>query len=389
MVTRRLALAALLASAPIVSLAQDALWIRTCRVHDGSGAGAEGARIVVKDGRITDVGPDVARPAFSTEVDVHALHVTPGFVVPMTRLAMPPPPPPPPGDALRIGMHPDAKAADDALWRDETLRALLLSGVTTVGVLPASAEPGIPGHAGALSTLPGTKAQTVIAEQPALVIDVATVQPWRRQVALAFEKADASRRDLEASKEDGGDAGPLVQCLLKKRPVLLLAPTPAELQAARDAMPLERMDVSVLDGTDLWWLAKDVRAREPGMRVVTYPSLVRQRGTRHPINRAAEWNAAGVKVAFALPEDSPQGAQRLRDAVIELVRAGLPREKALAALTSQAAAALGVADQCGAVEKGHRADLLFWSGDPLEPTSRLERIMVSGRFVDMPPDAQP
>jgi imidazolonepropionase-like amidohydrolase len=42
---------------------------------------------------------------------------------------------------------------------------------------------------------------------------------------------------------------------------------------------------------------------------------------------------------------------------------------------------LGVADRVGAVEEGRDADLALYSGDPLDPRSAVERVMVGGRFV--------
>ena len=64
-----------------------------------------------------------------------------------------------------------------------------------------------------------------------------------------------------------------------------------------------------------------------------------------------------------------------------LVGQGLPREVALAAVTLEAARALGLADRLGSIEKGKIANLVLWSGDPLEPSSRVEAVMLDGAFV--------
>ena len=378
------------AGLPRHPFARETLFITAARVMPASGDPLLLGRIVVRDGKIAAVGTEIPRPAFSREIDASSLTITPGFVLPLTRLPLPPPPPPPPGEGLRIEVKLEAKGSDEARFRDQSLRALAEAGITTVGVPPLSREAGIPGFASALSTSGRTRAGGVLAEDAAIVVLAVTPEPWRKAVGDAVHAADAARRVREdrarRGEESEGDPGPLERALQRQKPVLLVAPTPALLVAASDVLPLRRLDASVLDGTDLWWERERVKAL--GLRVLCWPNLVRQRGTRFPINRSAEWAKAGVKVAFVLPEDTITGAQRLRDAACAMVRAGLPRDTALRALTSEAAAALGVADQVGSIQAGRRADLLFWTGDPFEPTSRLVRVMSGGELLQRAEEAE-
>ena len=60
---------------------------------------------------------------------------------------------------------------------------------------------------------------------------------------------------------------------------------------------------------------------------------------------------------------------------------GLPREKAIASITSQAAVLCGVQGRVGSVEVGKDADLVLWSGDPLEHSSRPLLVVVDGEVV--------
>ena len=64
-----------------------------------------------------------------------------------------------------------------------------------------------------------------------------------------------------------------------------------------------------------------------------------------------------------------------------LVKAGLPRDVALAALTKNPAKLLGMEASHGWLEPGKLANLLVFDGDPLDPASRLERVFVEGRQV--------
>ncbi len=63
------------------------------------------------------------------------------------------------------------------------------------------------------------------------------------------------------------------------------------------------------------------------------------------------------------------------------VRAGLPREEALRAVTLSAAEHLGMAHRMGTVEKGKDADLVLWDGDPLDARSRAVRTIVDGEVA--------
>jgi len=54
---------------------------------------------------------------------------------------------------------------------------------------------------------------------------------------------------------------------------------------------------------------------------------------------------------------------------------------ALRALTLEPAAVLGVEARLGSLEKGKDANMIFFDGDPLEPSSRLKAVMLDGRFV--------
>ncbi|NLM70589.1 MAG: amidohydrolase family protein, partial [Synergistaceae bacterium] len=63
------------------------------------------------------------------------------------------------------------------------------------------------------------------------------------------------------------------------------------------------------------------------------------------------------------------------------VRAGLPRDVALRAVTMSAAEHLGLEDRIGSVEKGKEADLVVWDGDPLDARSKALVTFVNGEIA--------
>jgi imidazolonepropionase-like amidohydrolase len=54
---------------------------------------------------------------------------------------------------------------------------------------------------------------------------------------------------------------------------------------------------------------------------------------------------------------------------------------ALRALTINPARIMGVADRLGSLEPGKDADIVIWSGDPLDVMSRAERAFIGGQEV--------
>lgn len=115
--------------------------------------------------------------------------------------------------------------------------------------------------------------------------------------------------------------------------------------------------------------------------VMIEPALSRIPYTASRLHPAADLARAGCQLAFVPRGDSPLEYQRLRTRASELVRSGLQRDTALRALTLNPARVLGLSDRLGVLEKGKDADLIFLDGDPLEPESRVRRVMVGGEMV--------
>jgi imidazolonepropionase-like amidohydrolase len=96
--------------------------------------------------------------------------------------------------------------------------------------------------------------------------------------------------------------------------------------------------------------------------------------------------AAGVKVAIGMIDDNDTrylfderqyagnlvGLQRLPGAT------GVSWGEALAMITSRPAEAIGMGREIGSLAPGRRADLVIWSGDPLEGSSTAEQVFIDG-----------
>jgi imidazolonepropionase-like amidohydrolase len=63
------------------------------------------------------------------------------------------------------------------------------------------------------------------------------------------------------------------------------------------------------------------------------------------------------------------------------VKHGLDRDTALRALTINPARIIGIEERLGSIEAGKDADLVIWSGDPLDVLSRVTRALVDGEEI--------
>jgi len=96
---------------------------------------------------------------------------------------------------------------------------------------------------------------------------------------------------------------------------------------------------------------------------------------------AAKYREAGVK-RLSLNTDSPVVPQEeLIFQASMSVRLGLPEEVALRAVTIEPAKAVMIDHRLGSLEPGKDADLVVWSGPPLDVRSRVHLVMIGGRIV--------
>ncbi|MBP7982200.1 MAG: amidohydrolase family protein, partial [Arenimonas sp.] len=94
---------------------------------------------------------------------------------------------------------------------------------------------------------------------------------------------------------------------------------------------------------------------------------------------AARLQRAGVSVSFINGNDGSHNARKLRQIAGNAVSNGLPWQAGLAGITSAPAKALGVDAQVGSIEIGKSADLVLWTGDPLDVASTATAMWLQGR----------
>ena len=141
------------------------------------------------------------------------------------------------------------------------------------------------------------------------------------------------------------------------------------------------MHLVLLHGVEAWRVADELA--EAGVPVILDPQLnlpgnFEQLGAT--LHNAARLEEAGVKVAIGMETHNIRlAAQHAGNAVAN----GLSYEGGIASLTSVPAAILGVDGQVGSLAPGKRADVVIWSGDPLEVTEVAEQVYIEGEAIEM------
>jgi len=137
----------------------------------------------------------------------------------------------------------------------------------------------------------------------------------------------------------------------------------------------QNLKVVIHGGREAWIVAEQLAGAGVAVVINTLDNLPADfdsLGAR--LDNAALLHAAGVQVMFS--EDRTPNARKVRQLAGNAVANGLPAEAALAALTRIPADVFALAPRV--IARGSRADLVLWSGDPLEVTTVAEQVVLGG-----------
>ncbi|KAF1694972.1 amidohydrolase family protein [Pseudoxanthomonas koreensis] len=146
----------------------------------------------------------------------------------------------------------------------------------------------------------------------------------------------------------------------------------------------ERVRIAIAGGAEAWQLASQLAQAQVPVFVdalADLPGNFDQIGAT--LRNAALLQAAGVEVSFTQSGDASHNARKVRQLAGNAVANGLPWEAGLAGLTRVPAQALGVGDRVGTIALGRSADLVLWSGDPLDVINTARQVWLGGRAMPM------
>lgn len=206
-----------------------------------------------------------------------------------------------------------------------------------------------------------------------------------------FKKASeyAAKRAADPTTKVNLSYEAMIPYVQGKAPVLMRVRSAASIRAAVAFADTYGLKIVLSGAPDAWKEATLLRSKK--IPVIIDPAGKSTLGANSPANDWDPWDTpfvhpsllvkAGVPFAFQTGDSSSSFTLPVR--VGGSCAYGLKWDDALRALTLSAAEILGVADQLGSLEAGKRADLVITDGDPFELTSNVVAVFVNGTPIPL------
>ncbi len=396
---------ALMLAATLPAAAQDAIAIVGGKVVTNAGAPIEGGVVLMNDGIVMAVGPaGTAVPANYRIVDAAGKWVTPGIVAGLSQIGT-------------AEVNSEDSANDNVARQSPASAALMLEGafnpnetsiainraegVTTAIVGSAPGRTLFAGQGYVVSLAEGRTqplrprafqyvaygergAQLAGGSRPSAWIEITNALEEARRVQQGKAGDRDQTRDLRLTRED---AEALTLVLRSAQPLLVRVDRASDI---RQVLKLPSMYPGlqlVLVSASEGWMVADEIARA-GVPVITLG--MNNRPERFEVLGATMSNvgrmvAAGVKVALGVPDldasFQPRNLPHYAGNMVAQGRlpggAGLTWDQAFAAISRTPAEIFGLSDH-GILRRGAQADIVIWSGDPLELSSHPEQLYING-----------
>lgn len=365
--------------------------------------------VLIKDGRIIDVGPMAFCPKDDEKYDLSGLTIYPGFIDAHCHLGMW-------EDGLSFEgddgnedtdpATPHLRALDAINPADYSFKEALEAGVTAVVTGPGSANP-VAGQMVAIKTYGKRVDDMVIkapmamkfalGENPKNTYHSKDETPSTRMATAAIireqlKKAQRYQRDILAAEEDEETDEPEIDVKSEALAEVVEGNIQSHFHAHRSddiftAIRLAKefdLDLVLVHCTE-GYLNAEKLAEEKARAIVgplictrTKPELSNERD-----ENAAILKKAGVEVAICT--DHPEvPIQYLPLSAGIAVRAGMDHDDAVRAITSVPAKILGLSDKIGSIAPGTDADIVAFKGDPLSVYETPLWVIAGGKIVKKP-----
>jgi imidazolonepropionase-like amidohydrolase len=367
--------------------------------------------VVIRDGRILAVGPDVDVPPEAEIVDATDRHVYPGMFDAVTTLGL-----------TEVGQvevtndsreqgdfNPHLQAATAVHPATEHIPVTRANGITHAMAVPGGGNGAIPGQASLIGLDGWTIEEMQIDPGAAMSINYPSLgggggrggfggrgrgaggwdeaqERYREQVAQLDEWLDAGRayrRAVEAGADLRRDLKleAIARVTSGEIPVLLSANGERNIRNAVEWADRQGLRYVITGGREAWKIADWLAERD--VQLVLAPTQAMPSGPDASYAEAFAnpgiLHEAGVKIAFATFNSADSRTLPYEAAMA--VPFGLPVDVALEAVMKNGAEMLGLGDQLGTIEPGKVANVIVTDGNPLEIQTQVTELFILGRQV--------
>ncbi len=385
-------------------------------LHPVGAADIPNGLLVLSNGRITALGAGISVPPGAVEIDGRGKHVYPGFFDAGSQLGL-----------QEIGavnvtndnaeggeFQPDLMAYTAIHPASELIPVTRIAGITSTQSFP---DGGVVSGQGVLIGLSGATVEEMTirkitalhvsypeglsedlletfreflpAEEVEKRINAAKENQTRIKDLFASAKAYLARRTASPEAVAPEPRWEAMRPYLEGRlPVIFHANSPKGIRGAIAIADEYKLKAILAEGREAWRVA-DLLAKKKIPLLYTLPLSNSLGGANlkdyDPYDTGFAGVSvllkAGVKVAF---QSSDAATCRNLPGQVGFLRSfGVSNETALRGLTLTPAEILGVDTELGSLAVGKRADLLLTDGDPLEISTRVERMFIAGKPVLM------
>jgi imidazolonepropionase-like amidohydrolase len=407
-------LTVLVAVASLRAAGPDTVLLRGATVHPVSGPDIADGSVLVRDGKIAEVGARIAAPRGARVIELKGSHIYPGMIDSDTEIGLTE------IEAVRemsdiadIGLFkPQLRAATAVNPASEHIPVTRANGITSVITSPGG---GIVAGQCVLMHLNGwTMEDMAVRASAAMRLEYPNIRTPNRFAAAetpgrasaytdAKKRYEQQLRELDDFMESARRyrqaktaAGPDFETDLKleamipvldgKVPMLIRADKEKTIKEAIAFADKQKVHMILERGEEAWKVAGELKAHN--IPVILPPTLRLPDEEDDPYDKPfsipGELYKAGVKIAFASfgpgAEDNPRNLPYEAAAAVGF---GLPQDEALKAVTLYAAQIWGVDSELGSIDKGKWADLIVTDGDPLETRTQIKQMFIKGAPVDL------
>ena len=375
------------------------------KVYTMNGAPLERGCVLIEKGKIVAVGESLPIPDDCAVYDATGKVVTPGLIDAHTHLGVYAEPAEwsaEDGNETSGPVTPAMDALDAINPADIAFDDALAGGVTTVMIAPGSAN-AIGGQCVVLKTVRQATVESMLlkrhaglkiafGENPRRVYgDKQKAPVTRMATAYLIRETLQKARDYlkkKGTKEFTPDFGmdAVLKVLRHEMPLRAHAHRADDIMTALRIAREFDVDIVLDHCTEGHLIAEELAGRQAkaaiGPQLITRAKMeLKDKSYRTP----AVLDAHGVQ--FALISDHPVVPNMFLSAYAGLaVRFGLSPLAALRAVTRDPAEMMGISDKVGMLAPGRDADVVVWSGEPLEIASRVEKIWVGGSEKNLSAD---